>query len=67
MPELTRAQRFGNLLTRALADAELTAAEFARLTGIDRRQLSRYVNGYQYPHDETRRRINEALGTLNLI
>lgn len=53
---------FATHLRAALAEADLTQGEFAKLIGTSTAAVSRYVSGRRVPRIETAHRIADALG-----
>ena len=53
---------FATHLRAALAEADLTQGEFAKLIGTSTSAVSHYVSGRRIPRIETAHRIADALG-----
>lgn len=53
---------FATFARWTLEDQGISISELARRTGIDRNQLSQYINGNHEPTPQNKKKINEAIG-----
>ena len=62
-PNPVKFPQFSKRLKAARKAKKLTQSEMAELIGVDWVQYSKYDNGYEFPDDDTLRKLNRILFT----